>query len=135
MRASRPYGTMSPGGNGYGDWVDAGEKSSSGGGQTTQMPAVLAIGPAGENLCRTAALVHDAGSGAGQGGFGAVWGSKKLKAISVVGTGSVNIADPDGLMKARLWAKNIYATDLKNPRSQYFRAHPKMWTWLGAHLR
>jgi aldehyde:ferredoxin oxidoreductase len=117
---------------GYGDWIDAGERKSQGGGQTTQMPAVLAIAPTGENLCRTAALVHDAGSAAGQGGFGAVWGSKKLKAISVVGTGSVKIADPNALMKARLWAKNIYGTDLKNPRSQYFRAHPKMWTWFGS---
>ncbi len=116
----------------YGDWVDVGEMISSVGGRTTQLPAVLATGPAGENLCRTAALVHDAGSGAGQGGFGAVWGSKKLKAISVVGTGSVKIADPNALMKARLWAKNIYATDIKNPRSQYFRAHPRMWTWFGS---
>src|SRR4030043_2097397 len=52
---------------------------------TTQKPAVLTIGSAGENLCRFASLIHDAGCGAGQGGFGAVFGSKNLKAISVIG--------------------------------------------------
>ena len=48
--------------------------------QTTQAPAVLCIGPAGENQTAHGCLVHDAGNGAGQGGFGAVWGSKNLKA-------------------------------------------------------
>jgi aldehyde:ferredoxin oxidoreductase len=85
------------------------------GGQTTQRPAVLANGPAGEKLARVGALVHDAGSAAGQGGFGGVWGSKKLKAISVIGTGSVTVADPMALMNLRLWlAKNHY-TNVDNP--------------------
>jgi len=53
--------------------------------QTTQRPAVLALGPAGENLSRMACLIHDAGSAAGQGGFGAVFGSNHLKAIIVIG--------------------------------------------------
>ncbi len=73
-------------------------------GRTTQRPAVLTIGKAGETLSRTAALIHDAGNGAGQGGFGAVWGSKNLKAISVIGTSGVEIADAKGLMDARLWS-------------------------------
>lgn len=84
-------------------------------GRTTQKPAVLTIGPAGENLCRNASLIHDAGNGAGQGGFGGVWGSKNLKAISVIGTGSVAIADPNGLMQARLWAKETYASRVDDP--------------------
>ena len=77
------------------------------GGRTTQRPAVLTIGPAGETLSRTAALIHDAGNGAGQGGFGGVFGSKNLKAISVIGTGGVDIADPKALMDARSWVAAV----------------------------
>ncbi len=76
--------------------------------RTTQRPAVLAIGPAGENLSRIACLIHDAGNGAGQGGFGGVWGSKNLKAISAIGTGSIDIADANALMESRLWAQKWY---------------------------
>ena len=57
--------------------------------------AVLTIGPAGENLSRMAVVATETGSTAGQGGFGAVMGSKNLKAISVRGTGTVRIARPD----------------------------------------
>jgi aldehyde:ferredoxin oxidoreductase len=82
------------------------------GGLTTQRPAVVAIGPAGENLSRLACLIHDASNAAGQGGFGAVWGSKNLKAISVIGTGQVEINDPKMLISTRLWQKENYAFDL-----------------------
>jgi aldehyde:ferredoxin oxidoreductase len=98
------------GGGGYGDWLTPGQNGS----QTTQRPAVVAIGPAGENLSRVACLVHDASNAAGQGGFGAVLGSKNLKAISVVGTGHVGIHDPKALLEARLWQKENYAFDLGN---------------------
>lgn len=84
------------------EWREVGD------GRTTQRPAVLAIGRAGETMSATAALIHDAGNGAGQGGFGGVWGSKNLKAISVVGTGGVEIDDAKALMDARMWA-NQYA--------------------------
>jgi len=102
-----------------GDWFDF--DSPGIGRRTTQLPAVLTIGPAGENKCRVASLIHDAGNSSGQGGFGAVWGAKNLKAISVIGTGSVTIADPKALMEARLWAKKNYEThlgklrDIKDP--------------------
>lgn len=85
------------------------------GGRTTQRPAVLTIGPAGENLSRIAALIHDAGNGAGQGGFGGVWGSKNLKAISVIGTGSVEIADAKALADARLWVARNYQYNVDDP--------------------
>ncbi len=99
-------------GNGvYGDWI---EPTGHKGERTTQRSAVLAIGPAGENLSRMACLIHDAGNGSGQGGFGAVWGSKRLKAISVIGTGSIRINNPKALMEARLWQKKNYAFDLNN---------------------
>ncbi|MBW2367519.1 MAG: aldehyde:ferredoxin oxidoreductase [Deltaproteobacteria bacterium] len=92
------------GGQGYGDWLQVGPERDAG--RTTQRPAVLCIGPIGEVQARDmGCLIHDAGNAAGQGGFGAVWGSKNLKAISVTGTGSVAIADPQALMAARLWAK------------------------------
>lgn len=55
---------------------------------------VVAIGPAGENLSRIAALITETDNAAGQGGFGAVMGSKKLKAIAVRGTGGVKVAKP-----------------------------------------
>ena len=64
---------------------------------------LLTIGPAGERLSRIATIHTASSSAAGQGGFGAVMGSKKLKAISVVGTGRVRVAEPeafDALVKA-----------------------------------
>ena len=73
---------------------------------------MLTIGPAGENLSRVACLIHDASNAAGQGGFGAVWGSKNLKAISVIGTGPCRDQRPQRLMATRLWQKENYAFDL-----------------------
>jgi len=70
---------------------------------TIQRPAIIAIGPAGENRSRIASLVHGGGSGAGQGGFGGVFGSKNLKAIAVVGTGSIKVANPKSVLDAREW--------------------------------
>jgi len=98
----------------YGDWI---EPEGQEGGKTTQRPAVLAIGPAGENLSRMACLIHDAGNGSGQGGFGAVWGSKNLKAISIIGTGSIPINDPKALLEARMWQKKNFAFDLDDPET------------------
>ncbi|MEM1586765.1 MAG: aldehyde ferredoxin oxidoreductase C-terminal domain-containing protein [Candidatus Bathyarchaeia archaeon] len=50
-------------------------------------PSMVYIGPAGEKLCRTAAVVSKWSHAAGYGGYGAVMGSKRLKAIVVKGTG------------------------------------------------
>jgi aldehyde:ferredoxin oxidoreductase len=72
-------------------------------GYTLQRPSIVTIGPAGENMTRVASLVHAGGSGAGQGGFGGVFGSKNLKAITVIGTGSIKVADPKGLREAKEW--------------------------------
>ena len=57
----------------------------------------LTIGPAGENLSRIATIHTNSSSVAGQGGFGAVMGSKRVKAITVIGTGKVSVADPERL--------------------------------------
>jgi aldehyde:ferredoxin oxidoreductase len=64
---------------------------------------VASIGPAGENLVRFAAIMNDKHRAAGRSGVGAVMGSKNLKAIAVRGTGSVQVADPAGFLKAQ-WA-------------------------------
>jgi aldehyde:ferredoxin oxidoreductase len=115
-------------GRGYGNWfgVDPDDR-------TTQRPAVLTIGPAGERLGRVGCLVHDAGNAAGQGGFGGIWGAKNLKAISVIGTGAIRIADPKGLMDARLWAQRRYSTDLANLDASRFarfgRKVPQIQFW------
>ncbi|MDP2948267.1 MAG: aldehyde ferredoxin oxidoreductase N-terminal domain-containing protein [Chloroflexota bacterium] len=55
---------------------------------------VISCGPAGERLSRIAIIQTETGSASGQGGYGAVMGSKNLKAIAVQGTGGVRIARP-----------------------------------------
>ena len=60
----------------------------------TDSPAgVLAIGPAGENKSVLSMAFVDNISTLGRGGFGAVMGAKRLKAISVTGTKEVRVAD------------------------------------------
>jgi aldehyde:ferredoxin oxidoreductase len=54
------------------------------------------IGPCGENLVRYANVTND-GRQAGRTGHGAVWGNKKLKAVSVRGTHGVKVFDPKTL--------------------------------------
>jgi len=57
-------------------------------------PATLCIGPAGENKVRTAVVIAKWTHAAGYGGYGAVMGSKNLKAIAVKGTGPLpEVAD------------------------------------------
>ena len=55
---------------------------------------VSAIGPAGEGGAKIASVMNDRYHAFGRQGFGAVYGSKNLKAIVVGGTGEVKIADP-----------------------------------------
>ena len=61
---------------------------------------VACIGPTGENLCLYAGVMNDKHRAAGRGGLGAVMGSKKLKAVVVKGTGSIQVARPEGFMNA-----------------------------------
>ena len=58
---------------------------------------VLSIGPAGENLVRYACIGHNLHRHFGRMGAGAVMGSKNLKAVVLLGTGAVEVHDPDGL--------------------------------------
>ncbi|NLB71775.1 MAG: aldehyde ferredoxin oxidoreductase family protein [Chloroflexi bacterium] len=54
------------------------------------------IGPAGENLVRYSNVTND-GRQLGRTGHGMLWGTKKLKAVSVRGTKGVRVYDPDTL--------------------------------------
>lgn len=56
-------------------------------------PAMVYIGPAGENIVRTAAVMSKWAHAAGYGGYGAVTGSKNLKAILAKGTGPLPEAE------------------------------------------
>jgi len=56
----------------------------------------VSTGPAGENRCRNATINTD-NEGSATGGFGAVMGSKQLKAIAVSGSGYPKVADPNKL--------------------------------------
>jgi aldehyde:ferredoxin oxidoreductase len=57
--------------------------------------SVSAIGPAGEKQSRIASVMNDRYHAFGRAGFGAVYGSKNLKAIVVAGSKKVPVAYPD----------------------------------------
>jgi aldehyde:ferredoxin oxidoreductase len=59
----------------------------------------LSIGQAGENLVRFAAIMNDRDRASARSGLGAVMGSKKLKAVSIRGTGKLTVADPKNYLK------------------------------------
>jgi aldehyde:ferredoxin oxidoreductase len=62
-------------------------------------PAVLYIGPAGENQGRMAAVMSKWAHAAGYGGYGAVMGSKNLKAVVAKGTGPLpEVVDMKAMM-------------------------------------
>ncbi|MCS7140270.1 MAG: aldehyde ferredoxin oxidoreductase family protein [Candidatus Nezhaarchaeota archaeon] len=55
--------------------------------------SAIVVGPAGENLVRMASVMSDNGHAFGRGGLGAIFGSKKLKAIVASGTKIVEEVD------------------------------------------
>lgn len=76
----------------------------------------ICIGPAGENLVRIATIQHGVESAAGQGGFGAVMGSKRLKAITVNGNWGVGIAKPREFNELCKYAKSVAHTPEGPPK-------------------
>ncbi len=62
--------------------------------------AAALIGPAGENQVLYANIITADGNAAGRGGLGAVMGSKQLKAIQVIGTQPLRIADPMAVQRS-----------------------------------
>jgi len=85
----------------------------------------VCIGPAGENLVRTACVVHGHNV-AGRTGMGAVMGSKNLKAIVVRhGKNKVHVADPQGLREVgRRLRKKIKQSPFYNMFATYGMAGP-----------
>jgi aldehyde:ferredoxin oxidoreductase len=67
---------------------------------------VVCIGPAGENKVRLAIAMGDNGACGGS-GFGAVMGSKNLKAVVVEGSGKIAIARPDELKKVNSQIRSL----------------------------
>jgi len=85
------------------------------GGQSTQKPAIMCIGPVSEKMGAMGTITHDANHHAGQSGFGGVWGSKKLKALSFLGTHSIEVADPAALLNLRIEFQKEHAYKVDDP--------------------
>ncbi len=78
---------------------------------------VSAIGPAGEKLCRFAAIINDEFRAIGRTGMGAVMGSKNLKAVAVRGTHDVNVANLEGFKE---FVKMIHER-MKGPATKKYK--------------
>lgn len=61
---------------------------------------IACIGTGGENLVRYATIMNERHRALGRGGFGAVMGSKKLKAVAVKGDRKIPIFDQDAFEAA-----------------------------------
>ena len=75
---------------------------------------IISIGPGGENLVRFANLIAELGRASGRSGMGAVFGSKKLKAIAVRGTRGVKVANLKMLIElikenSKAWSEDTKA--------------------------
>jgi len=67
-------------------------------------PGMVYIGPAGENMVRNAAVMTKLCHAAGYGGYGALMGSKRLKAVVAKGRGPIPRVDAPEAVKL-LWRK------------------------------
>ena len=97
-------------------------------------PRVAAIGQAGERGVRFAAIVHDKHHIAGRTGMGAVMGSKKLKAVAVVGAGiKQEAADPEALKVWRGKVMELISGSLVVESLREFgtNANLEVGSWLG----
>jgi len=81
---------------------------------------VLSIGQAGENLVRFAAVMNDRDRASARSGLGAVMGAKKLKAVSVRGTGKIEVADPQNYLKQMdIFYERMLANPFTEERAKY----------------
>ena len=62
-------------------------------------PGKIYIGPAGENMVRNSAVCSKVCHAAGYGGYGAVMGSKNVKAIALSGSGKISLYDNKNFRK------------------------------------
>lgn len=79
---------------------------------------VATIGLAGEKLARIACIVSDRTRVAGGTGMGAVMGSKNLKAIAVLGSKDLEVADPNGLLE---FCREFYLRARGSAAVKYYR--------------
>ncbi|MCW4020139.1 MAG: aldehyde ferredoxin oxidoreductase family protein [Candidatus Bathyarchaeota archaeon] len=86
--------------------------------ETDEKSVVASIGPAGEKLVRIASVMNDGkyGRTAGRCGLGAVMGSKRLKAVSVRGTGTVEAVHSEKLSAS---VKGVASSIVENAKSQH----------------
>ncbi|MHA1938015.1 MAG: aldehyde ferredoxin oxidoreductase family protein [Candidatus Thorarchaeota archaeon] len=86
----------------------------------TKRARVLSIGQAGENKVRFAAVMNDRDRASARSGLGAVMGSKGLKAISVRGSGKLEVADPkDYLNQMDIFYERMLANPFTKERAKY----------------
>ena len=78
---------------------------------------VTCIGPSGENLSFISCIMNNKGRAAGRSGLGAVMGSKKLKAVAVIGNMKIPLADEKKAKELR----RKYMGELKEPFVSLFR--------------
>lgn len=82
--------------------------------------SIIQCGPAGEKLVRYANIMADGNDAFGRAGLGAVFGSKNLRAVLVLGAGEVAFADPDGLKElARAGAKRLAGSGFPETLKKY----------------
>ena len=75
--------------------------------ETDRKASVACIGPAGENLVKYAAIINDDGRAAARTGLGTVMGSKKLKAVAVVGSKKVDVDSEEFIEYSRELSKEL----------------------------
>jgi aldehyde:ferredoxin oxidoreductase len=88
--------------------------------QTSEKAEVAAIGCAGENLVRYAAVVSDYNRVAARSGMGAVMGAKRLKAIAVHGQRRTRLADGQ---RVRELVKKAVAQIMASPATESWRTY------------
>ena len=87
---------------------------------------VSAIGPAGEQQALIASVMNDRYHAFGRQGFGAIYGSKNLKAIVVHGSGEVPVANPARFRELCQAVTQQYKSDLSwKTRFMVWFAKPK----------
>jgi aldehyde:ferredoxin oxidoreductase len=89
----------------WGQWVP--DTTDSIRAETDAEAKVACIGPAGEKQVLFAAIMNEMNRAAGRSGVGAVMGSKNLKAIAVVGTKPIKVADPKAFKDAVLVGRKL----------------------------
>lgn len=85
---------------------------------TSPAASVMAIGPGGENMARIANIIVDGERAGGRGGLGAVFGSKKLKAVAAYGTPRIRISNEEefGRYSLDIYRKFQSATETMETR-------------------